>query len=129
MSEQNEANTLIDQIESLVTSLRDKPLDNVQLDLLEVASHLLANITFQVAKSCAKPGVEPVEPVHVVLQPGEKCEVNFSREDGPHSDYWQLATVTDVKHLEISPVQIQYKTTATTDWINEKLVRRPVEKK
>lgn len=128
MSENEEVNVLIGRIESMTVNLKNKPIDNVQLDLLECVAHLLTNITFQVAKSCAKSGVEPVEPVHVVLQPGEKCEVNFSREDGPHSDYWQLATVTDVRSFE-TDLNIQYKTSATTDWINEKLVRRPVEKK
>lgn len=128
MSEQNEASPLIEQIISLAESIKGKPADNVQLDLLEVAAHLLTNILFQVSKTCSKTAVEQVHVPRLVLEPGHKCEVNFSHPDGPHSDYWQLATVTDIRHLETSPVQIEYKTTATTDWTPEKRVRVPAPK-
>lgn len=128
MSEINEASPLIEQIVSLAESIKGKPLDNVQLDLLEVVAHLLTNVVFQVVKNCSKPAIEPAQATRLVMEPGHKCEVNFSHPDGPHSDYWQLATVTDIRHLETSPVQIEYKTTATTEWTPEKRVRVPAPK-
>ncbi|UKL15036.1 hypothetical protein hairong_132 [Pseudomonas phage hairong] len=128
MSEQNEGGALIDQIESLAGSLRNKPIDNVQLDLLEVAVHLMANIVFQVSKSCAKSGVEPVE---TPLNPGDKCEINFSQRDGLHSDYWQLTTIIDRRTSRCEDeVTYEYKTavTGSDNWIVQARIRRPVEK-
>lgn len=130
MSETDEKAKLMSRIKSTVDVIAGLPANDVQMDLLEVAAHLLTNILFQVSKGCSKVGVEETKPVVQPMNPGDKCEVNFSRADGPHSDYWQRATVIDRRTSEFEGEKTyEYKTTATNrdTWIGMANVRKPKE--
>lgn len=114
--EQERAITVINDI---TFALRTQKMSNVQLDMLQVAEHLLVNLAFQVQTSN---GIVP-EPVvdYSICESVDVTITCLSGEDAGTS-YQQRATVID--KVEQGGVA-EYRTTATgSEWLTAERISK-----
>lgn len=115
-------------ISSLATSLRTQALSDVQIDLLEVAAHLMTNIAVQSTINCASTRLIELE-----YQIGEPVQIDlaalgFTAAEGA----WQRTTVTGKQNVSIDEAhpEYQYQTafSGTDRWLYPVECMRKVEK-
>lgn len=101
-------------ISALAHALRSKKLSNIQLDQLQIAEHLLTNISVQTQmeaslEAAGKP-VLKVDPV--VFQPGEPAKVYMLGTRTQHA-HWERATITGLEPRETVEGGWVYQTSKT----------------
>ena len=113
-------------IGSLAQSLEKQTLSDIQMDLLEVAAHLMTNIAVQSTlhgRQALEPAGEPEAPV---FEPGEPCEVQVPADRITH-EHWQRTTIIDKQVTIEEGVEVtRYKTAFTRRdmWIGTRRLRK-----
>jgi hypothetical protein len=120
-----EQEQLLSTIAALSQSMRGKNLSDIQLDLLQVAEHLMSNIAVQSA--ITSPGL--VEIVVPEFEIGEPCQVR-TVEGGPEhwqNSAWQRSTIIDKVSLN---GEHEYQTAVTGRglWVGTEALQK-VDKK
>lgn len=109
-------------ISSLAISLQKQNLSDIQMDLLEVAVHLMTNIAVQ-STLRGREGLSPAEPaapLDFVL--GEPVDVEIKETRVSHA-YWQRTTIVD-KLTDEKGVSV-YRTARTKDaWMEDSRLRK-----
>lgn len=113
-------------ISSLAISMQKQTLSDIQLDLLEVAEHLMTNIAVQ-STLHGREGMQPAEPpAPLEFQVGEPVEVQVPA-DRVHHEHWQRTTIIDKKVTEEEGETVTRYQTAFTKrdfWISAKRLRK-----
>lgn len=104
-------------ITALAHGLRSKRLSNIQLDQLQIAEHLLTNISVQTqikatveteAGIWGDPDKEPI----LKFEPGEPCQVHLAASRTQHA-HWEKATITGAEARETVAGGWVYQTSKT----------------
>lgn len=117
-------------IGALAASLRNQKLSDVQIDLLEVAAHLMTNIAVQTTLNCATTRLVELE-----YTPGEPVDVDLAaiELDGQSLTGWQRTTVINRQQTNENEVmqnleepQYRYQTAATGRgiWVAAAVLRK-----
>ncbi|QOC57989.1 hypothetical protein phiK7B1_134 [Pseudomonas phage phiK7B1] len=105
-------------IGSLAQSLEKQVLTDIQMDLLEVAAHLMTNIAVQ-STLFGREGMEPAKPAEPVeFQVGEPVEVMVG------SEQWQLTTVINKQYTQEDGYFYQTAFTKRDKWIAAEALRK-----
>ncbi|MEG0063084.1 MAG: hypothetical protein RR740_00625 [Pseudomonas sp.] len=100
----------ITHLQDVTRVLRTRQFNNLDLDQIMIAVHLLNNVLVRIDSEKA-PHIKAAAIV-VQFEPGQPVEVELEHQiDGM---YWQRTTVINKRALEVSPVVYEYQTAATS---------------
>lgn len=113
-------------ISSLAISLQKQNLSDIQMDLLQVAEHLMTNIAVQSTLHGQK-GMQPAEPpAPPEFQVGEPVEVHIPADRVTH-EHWQRTTIINKQTTEEDGAQVTRYQTAVTKrdfWLGVNRLRK-----
>ena len=113
------------ELEEVTRVLKTRQFNNLDLDQIMIAVHLLNNVLVRI--DVEKTPHIKAHAIVAQFEPGQTVEIQLEHQiDGM---YWQRTTIIDKRELEVHPVVYEYKTSATSrdKWIGADRIRKVIK--